>query len=245
MSTGVLNGLPECTAMSPWRPNRVKGWYQLCSGEKWLKRMAGVKLEGSVKLLANGQVVAERDGDILFTNYGISGLAILDISREVSLQLSQHAHCELELDFFPQWSREKLASLLHRYLDRESDKPAVLWMEGFVNHRLAAILLENAKLKDKALKMIDRKAVGRLAYAMKHFRMSIAGSRGYKGAEVSTGGVDTREINPHTMESKIIEGLYFAGEIVDVDGDRGGFNLHFAWVSGMRAAHAMIKDKKG
>jgi predicted flavoprotein YhiN len=82
-----------------------------------------------------------------------------------------------------------------------------------------------------------------LVYALKNLKLPISDTRGFKGAEVAMGGVDTREINAETMASLKVESLYFAGEVVDVDGDRGGFNFHFAWVSGMRAAKAIIAQK--
>jgi predicted flavoprotein YhiN len=86
--------------------------------------------------------------------------------------------------------------------------------------------------------------VGKLVYSIKNLKLSINDTKGFKGAEVATGGVNTIEINPQTMESKLVPNLYFAGEILDVDGDRGGFNFHFAWVSGLRAGNNIKRVKK-
>ncbi|MFA7027369.1 MAG: NAD(P)/FAD-dependent oxidoreductase, partial [Sulfurovum sp.] len=87
----------------------------------------------------------------------------------------------------------------------------------------------------KVEKELNRKEIGKLVYAIKNLKLSISDTKGFKGAEVATGGIDTREVDPLTMESRLVPNLYFAGEILDVDGDRGGFNFHFAWVSGMRS----------
>ena len=81
----------------------------------------------------------------------------------------------------------------------------------------------------------SHKVTSLTCFIFKNLKLSVNDTKGFKGAEVATGGIDTHEINPKTMESKLVSNLYFAGEILDVDGDRGGFNFHFAWVSGLRA----------
>ncbi|MDM5272582.1 NAD(P)/FAD-dependent oxidoreductase [Sulfurovum sp. zt1-1] len=208
---------------------------QLVSDEKWVKHASGVKMAGVAKLYANGECITEKKGDLLFTNYGISGLAILDLSREVSLRLADYEYCELSLDLMPQLNKEKLTNLLLNRIHQESQKPLTLWLQGVINKKLIHIILEQSKCKAKVEKELNRKEIGKLVYAIKNLKLSINDTKGFKGAEVATGGVDTREVDPVTMESKLVPNLYFAGEILDVDGDRGGFNFHFAWVSGMRA----------
>lgn len=216
---------------------------QLCSDDEWVKRCAGVKIAGIAKLYANGQYITEKKGDLLFTSYGISGLAILDISREVSLRLAQFDYCELSLDLMPGLNKEKLTNLLMKRVQQQSEKPIALWLQGILNKKLLFIILEQSKCKALKEQDLNRKEIGKLVYTIKNLKLSISDTRGFKGAEVVAGGVDTAEIDPKTMESKIIPGLYFAGEILDVDGDRGGFNFHFAWISGMRAGKAMAKQK--
>ena len=213
---------------------------QLVSDEKWVKQASGVKVSGRVKLYSNGSFVTERSGDLLFANYGISGLAILDISREVSLQLAEYAWCELHLDLFPQMSKEKLTQFLLHRIHKESHKALSLWLTGVINEKLIPVIVEQSGCKTVKEGSLDRKAIGSLVYAMKNLKLSICDTRGFKGAEVATGGVDTLEVDAETMASRKVKNLYFAGEILDVDGDRGGFNFHFAWVSGMRAAKAIV-----
>ena len=207
---------------------------QLCSEEGWIKICAGVKVAGRAKLYANGEYITEKKGDLLFTNYGISGLAILDLSREASTRLANFDYCELSLDLIPDLSKEKLTNLLLTRVENESTKPIELWLQGVMNKKLIQRVLEESKSKVKVENQLNRKEINKLVHAIKNLRLSINGTKGFKGAEVATGGINTTEVNPQTMESKIVSNLFFAGEILDVDGDRGGFNFHFAWVTGMR-----------
>ena len=210
---------------------------QLCSEERWVRECAGVKVAGIAQLYANGEYITEKKGDLLFTNYGISGLAILDLSREVSTRLANFDYCELNLDLMPELSKEKLTNLLLNRIEEGSLKPLVLWLQGVLNKKLIHIILEQSKCKAKLESELNRKEIGKLVYAIKNLKLSINDTKGFKGAEVATGGINTTEVNPQTMESKLVPNLFFAGEILDVDGDRGGFNFHFAWVSGLRVGN--------
>jgi predicted Rossmann fold flavoprotein len=207
---------------------------QLCSEETWVKACAGVKIAGMAKLYTNGEYITEREGDLLFTNYGISGLAILDLSREVSTRLAAFNYCELSLDLIPELSKEKLTKLLLARIVKESEKPVELWLQGVLHKKLVKVVLEQSRCKSRAESDLNRKEINKLVHCIKNLKLSISDTKGFQGAEVSTGGVDTKEVNPHNMESKIVPNLFFAGEILDVDGDRGGFNFHFAWVCGLR-----------
>ena len=209
---------------------------QLCSEETWVKECAGVKVAGLVQLYVNGEYITEKKGDLLFTNYGISGLAILDLSREVSTRLASYDYCELKLDLMPERSKEKLTNLLLNRIQKESKKPIGLWLQGIINKKLISVILSQSKCRVKIESDLNRKEISKLVYTIKNLKLSINDTKGFQGAEVSTGGIDTTEVNPQTMESKLVQNLFFAGEILDVDGDRGGFNFHFAWVTGMRVA---------
>ncbi len=217
-------------ALIPRHPSLV----QLCSEEPWVKGCAGVKVTGLATLYANGEYITEKKGDLLFTNYGISGLAILDLSREVSTRLANFDYCELNLDLMPELSKEKLTNLLLQRVKQESEKPLALWLQGIINKKLISIILEQSKCKVRTEDALNRKEINKLVHAIKNLKLSVNDTKGFKGAEVATGGIDTSEVNPQTMESKVVDNLFFAGEILDVDGDRGGFNFHWAWVTGMR-----------
>jgi len=217
---------------------RYPSLVQLCSEKTWVKACAGVKVAGIAKLYANGEYIAEKKGDLLFTNYGISGLAILDLSREVSTRLSGFDYCELSLDLMPEFSKEKLTNLLLNRVKEGSEKPLALWLQGVINKKLIAIIVEQSEPKVKVESELNRKEINKLVHTIKNLKLSINDTKGFAGAEVATGGIDTTEVNAQTMESKLVQNLYFAGEILDVDGDRGGFNFHFAWVSGLRVGNS-------
>jgi len=237
---GSNSGYAFATKMGHTLIPRHPSLVQLCSEETWVKTCAGVKVAGLAKLYTNGEYITEKKGDLLFTKYGISGLAILDISREISTRLANFDYCELSLDLMPGLSKEKLTTLLLSRIQNESKKPIGLWLQGVVHKKLIQSILEQSKSKMTLESQLNRKEVNKLVHSIKNLKLSIHDTKGFEGAEVATGGVDTKEIDPETMESKVIPNLYFAGEILDVDGDRGGFNFHFAWVSGMRAGKAHI-----
>ncbi len=236
---GSSAGYAFATRMGHTLVPRHPSLVQLMSEERWVKQCAGVKLPGIATLFTNGVQTVQKEGDLLFTPYGISGLAILDLSREVSLHLAQFDYCELSLDLIPRFTKEQLTNLLLGRVDTKSHKPLPLWLQGVLHKKLIPHILDVSKCKAKTEKELNRKEIGKLVYTLKHLKLSISDTKGFEHAEVATGGVDTSEVNPETMMSKIVKNLYFAGEILDVDGDRGGFNFHFAWVSAMRAAKTL------
>jgi predicted Rossmann fold flavoprotein len=237
---GSNSGYAFATKMGHTLIPRHPSLVQLCSEENWVKSCAGVKIAGIAQLYANGEYITEKKGDLLFTNYGISGLAILDLSREVSIHLGNYDYCELNLDLIPELSKEKLSNLLLNRIQKESEKPLSLWLQGVINKKLIPIIVAQSKCKAKIESDLNRKEINKLVHAIKNLKLSINDTKGFAGAEVATGGINTTEVNPKTMESKLVPNLFFAGEILDVDGDRGGFNFHFAWVTGMRVA--LISD---
>ena len=214
---------------------------QLTSPMNNLKRLAGVKVDSKVTFRPKNRKVIHIQGDVLFTSYGISGLAILDISRAVIEEVIHTPIVTLEIDLIPKMSYEQLLSLLKKSLYKKSSKPLTLWLQGFINKKLILPILEPLQLKNSTVGSLSSniKKLDEIVEQIKCFKVKVDGSRGYKGAEVATGGVDTKEIDPKTMESKKHKGLFFTGEVLDVDGDRGGFNLHFAWVSGIRAGESI------
>jgi hypothetical protein len=231
---GSNSGYAFATKMGHSLIPRYPSLVQLCSEETWVKTCAGVKVPGIATLYANGEYISEKKGDLLFTNYGISGLAILDLSREVSTRLATFDYCELSLDLMPALSKEKLTNLLLGRIQKESEKPIGLWLQGVINKKLIPIIIEQSRCKVSVEEQLNRKEINKLVHTIKNLKLSISDTKGFKGAEVATGGIDTTEVNPDTLESKIVPNLFLAGEILDVDGDRGGFNFHFAWVCGLR-----------
>jgi len=230
---GSFSGLEMAQSLGHTLIPSYPSLVQLCSDEPWVKEAMGVKCEALVKLYANSEYITQKQGDILFTNYGISGLAILDISRAVSIELANYSYCSLSIDLLPHLSKEQLIQLLLRH-HSDATRPLALWLQGVLNKKLIPIILLQSKTKATVVEELNRKEITKIVYVIKNMKLSISKTKGFENAEVAIGGVDTSEVNAKTMESKIIKNLYFAGEILDVDGNRGGFNFHFAWVSALR-----------
>ncbi len=211
---------------------------QLKSDFQYLKKLSGVKHFSKVTLISNNQKLQEIKGDVLFTDYGLSGLAILDISRDVISRMEQFEYIELSIDLFPDISSEKLKGMFQNsFKNSKNDLPTAL--SGFINKKLAQVILDITKLdKNKFASQLNTKELNRLIYQLKNLRLSIDGNRGFEYAEVTSGGVSLDELN-ESLESKLVKELYFCGEVLDVDGDRGGFNFQWAWSSGAVVGKAL------
>ena len=236
---GVLDGVNFAKSFGHKIVKDFPTLVQLTSSRKDLKQIAGVKVESRVTLKGKSSKTIHKYGDVLFTSYGISGLAILDISRAVMKELIHTPKVTLTIDLMPKISEAQLLSLMKKSLRKKSEKPVPLWLQGFIHKKLISVVLKPLKLEDLVESKIKIEHLEKIVKAIKEFEFVVNGSRGYKGAEVATGGVDVKEVNPKTMESKKQKGLYFTGEVLDVDGDRGGFNLYFAWVCGLRAGKSV------
>ncbi len=206
----------------------------LHSAEQWIKRCSGLKIRGRAKLYANGAYITERTGDLLFTDYGISGLAVLDISSAVSVRLADNDTCELRLDVMPDRTQKALVNLMLECSKPTSSKPLALWLQGILHKKLIPVIIKHSGTQAQTEADLNRKEINRLVHTIKNLKLRITDTRGFRYAEAAMGGVDTTEVNPHTLESKRVPHLFFGGEVLDVDGDRGGFNFHFAWTCGLR-----------
>ncbi len=209
---------------------------QLTSNDEVFTKASGVKLEAQIEIFVEKQSKMRLHGDLLFTSYGLSGAAILDVSRIASRATMRNQEVFIMIDLLPDFSQQALKALLQKQLPLKL--PLYLWLNGIIPKKLIEPLMIVAKLD--ANKALNNKTLNTLAYTLKNLKVSISGTRGAKGAEIMAGGISTEEIDPKTMQSKLVKGLYFAGEVVDIDGDCGGYNLHWAWASGMLAGKSML-----
>lgn len=214
---------------------------QLVCHEKELKDLSGVKVVGNIDIYTDGQKRKSAFGDILFTNYGISGSAVLDVSRVASVSLQTNQKVFVVLDLLPNFTKEGLEKLLQKRLKIAYEKSLSLWLEGLINKKLAPFIITRSELPKHISKasQLGIKEIKKLVHTLKNIKLSVIDTKGFASAEVCAGGVDVSDINPNTFESKIVKNLYFGGEVLDVDGDCGGYNLHFAWASGFVAANAV------
>ncbi|MCF6173894.1 MAG: NAD(P)/FAD-dependent oxidoreductase [Campylobacteraceae bacterium] len=201
------------------------------------KSISGVKLQGRIEVYEDKNHASFGSGDILFTNYGISGSAILDVSRVVNKTLQNSTEVNVKLDLLSEYSKEQLKNELLKRAKKSNGKSVSLWLNGFINSKLATFLSKDLRVQNAD--DLKTKDIINLVYKLKNFKVTVTGSRGFKSAEVTAGGVKTDEINPNTMESKLQKNLYFSGEVLDIDADCGGYNLHWAWASGYSAGIAL------
>ena len=196
-------------------------------------KLQGVKKECNVSLFVNNNLEQEIFGDVLFTSYGVSGFAILDISQLAVLNLSSYQDVKIAINFFPKINKNDLADQIQSLLKTVPNQRVVDILTGMVSNKIAPVLLEICKINlDIKASEINAKQIKAIAYQLNSWKMKIIDTQGFGHAEASGGGVRTIEVDNRTYESKLCKGLYFAGEVLDIVGNRGGFNLHFAWASG-------------
>lgn len=194
--------------------------------DPWCHFLQGQKIQAVAAV--HGKTGRRARGELLFTKYGLSGTAILDISEEISIAFHRHGakSVAISIDAVPFLEKGDLHRELSRRLERGFRREDLL--TGLLPHKFSIVLGE----------ILQRGDVGEIVESVKNKRFAITGTRGWNEAEFTAGGVDTREIKPETLESRRQKGLYVAGEILDVQGPRGGYNLAWAWASGFLAGMA-------
>ena len=205
-------------------------------------KLQGVKKECNVSLYVNGNLEQEIFGDVLFTSYGVSGFAILDISQLAVLNLSQYQDVKIAINFFPKINRNDLGDQIQTLFKTIPSQKAVDIITGMVSNKIAPVLLDICKINiDTKAADINAKQIKALAYQLNQWKLKITDTQGFGHAEASGGGVRTAEVDNKTYESKLVKNLYFAGEVLDIVGNRGGFNLQFAWASGYLVGKSLGK----
>lgn len=213
---------------------------QLKLAAKFLKQVKGIKFEGNAEIIVNNRPVAGAQGEILFAEYGISGPPILSLSRKAGEYMQKKQKVHLKLSLINYLSEQKLEEYLVRRFQTRPEKPLAFSFVGFINKRLALVVLREAGIADanKPAGQVTAGELNNIIKILKDWRFEITGTTSWPNAQVSAGGVDVADVNAQTLESKIVPGLYFAGEVLDIDGDCGGFNLQWAWSSGYVAGES-------
>lgn len=220
----------------------VPGIVQLKLDSPYLAELSGVKFEGWGHILVNGEVIRSEYGEVLFTNYGASGPPILQLSRKAAYQLGQGERVILSLDMMPDRTEEEVVDFLDTHWGMFGHRTVANSLIGIVNKKLIPVLLKEAGMdEDQNLLCQDMSWKTRKALCglMKRWNFIVTDTNGFPNAQTTAGGIDTRDLQEGTLESKLVPGLYFAGEVMDVDGDCGGYNLQWAWSSGYTAATAL------
>ena len=219
----------------------------LYAKQSFFKQIAGIRIEGEAKLYIEQKKIASERGELQLTDYGVSGIPIFQLSRFATKALKHGKKVQLSIDFLPSKTDDETFALLEKRFHRmEQKKTMAECLVGLFPKKLAEVLLKEANIAlGDSPKKLEQKKIEALAEVIKYLRVDIIGSKSFEQAQVCAGGVDTREINSKTMESKLVLGLYFAGELVDIDGMCGGYNLQWAWssgyVAGIHAAREALK----
>ncbi len=205
---------------------------------KIVHRLQGIKWDCSVSVVDNGKVTASSEGELLFTAYGISGPASLDISRAVNEGVIRNRDPLVVIDLYPSYTEHDLEHLLES-LWSDTSKKVSFSLIGIMKTPMPEIIPRIAGIDpDRKVRDLSRDDKMKLARTMKALTLAPGKPRGFNEAVVAAGGVDVDEVNPSTMESRIVPGLFITGELLDVDGDSGGYNLQFAWSTGAVAGMA-------
>lgn len=210
----------------------------LQSGLAFFRKVAGIRAEISTKVYIDNEEAACESGELQLTDYGVSGICIFQVSRFVSQALWEGKAVRLLLDFLPGFSEDEALTLLMTRAKRvfSGQKTMAQSLIGLFPEKLGRALLEEAGLDPQApCASLTTAQAGRLLAAIRQFCVPIEAARSFEQAQATAGGVDTGEVDANTMESTFLEGLYFAGEMLDIDGMCGGFNLQWAWSSGALA----------
>jgi predicted Rossmann fold flavoprotein len=240
MACGARAGVTLCADIPSVRPTPIAG--PLRTESDPLKGLDGIRARCLIRLLDAGVLVAQEAGEILFRRYGVSGIAVFNLSRfAVSGQ-------ELSVDFFPEYAEPELRSLLlarwrGRLCDRSRGHSSVSageFLDGLLHTRLAQAILRRVGVN--ATEGAEEPLLDDLAGVMKDYRLVITGGPDIAQAQVTRGGFALGGFDPMTLQSLVWPRLFAAGECLDVDGPCGGFNLHWAWASGLVAGQQAGKS---
>lgn len=206
---------------------------QLKCHEGIQKQAAGVRCGARIQLLVKDELVAEEEGELQITNYGLSGIVVMQISRFAVKALDMRKEVMAVIDFFPEMEENELYTKLLLMMKKFPQKTVEEILFGFMNGKLAIALLKEMGIKKdfKASKCDESYVRGMIEY-LKSYTIQVTGSNTFAEAQVCQGGVATEEVDSATMETKKVNGLYIVGELLDIDGTCGGYNLQFAWSTG-------------
>ena len=216
---------------------------QVRTATEFVRSVKGIRVDAALTLRLDGRVAAQSCGEVLFTDYGLSGPAVMFISRPVAdWERQKRGEMTAHLDLLPDWDGDRL---LVRICQRREMKGRTLedLLTGLLHKRVGQTVLRVAEvlpLTREANSLTDEECAC-IAQVIKNWKLPVTGTQGFGGAQVTAGGIAATEIDPSTFEIKRLPGVYAAGEVLDVDGDCGGYNLQFAWSSAYVAAQTMTK----
>ena len=213
---------------------------QIETNNKFSKEVKGVRIKGKITLKHRNKDIVSDIGEIMFTDYGLSGIPVMQISHFVHKFLDKSEKIFASVDFFPEIIKDDLENILYKRKKDLKDRKIKDFLKGLIHSKLINMVLIKSGIKNHnspSFKLTD-KDIKSLSKNLKDLSFFITKTKSWKNSQVTFGGIKTEEINGKTMESKIIKNLFFAGEIIDISGDCGGYNLQWAWSSGYIAGRS-------
>jgi flavoprotein family protein len=212
---------------------------QLKTEKYQVKGLQGIKTDVAVTAYGDNKKICTYDGELLFTDYGISGNVVFNISFVMPL----YKNVEFEIDFVEKFDYNELYEMLKERKKIMSHLTMENYFNGMINKKLGQFLSKVSGIEklSKPVKDLNDSEIRKLCTVLKKYRIKILDTTGFKNAQVTAGGVSLDEVNTETLESKIVKGLYFSGEVLDIYGECGGFNLQWAWASGHIAGENSAK----
>lgn len=223
---------------------------QLRCKENFYKAIAGVRVNGSVAIYVDEELMAKDTGEIQLTNYGISGIPVFQVSRYAAIGLYHKKKVTALLNFMPGFTQDQFHSFLTGRIATRPGKTVEEFLIGMFHKKLCDLFIKLSFIdKNKQIKDCTNEEIYKLEKLIQQFEVEIKETNSFEQAQVCAGGINTEEVDGETLESLIVPGLYFAGEILDVDGICGGYNLQWAWSSGYvagisAAANCNAKGRK-
>lgn len=211
------------------------------TGETWVFKLQGLSLKNvELKLLSNGKAVFTETGEMLFTHFGISGPLVLSASSFFAEETKKNRNLLVTMDLKPGLSEDQLDKRILRDFEKYTNKQFKNSLEDLLPGKLIPVMVDLSEINpNKPVNEVTREERKRLVYLIKNLQITPIGTRPINEAIITKGGVNVKEINASTMESKLISNLYFAGEVLDVDAMTGGFNLQIAWSTGYLAGECL------
>ena len=211
----------------------VPALVQLNANSKYLKDWDGVRSDVYLELFEDGEYLTKEEGEIQFTNYGISGICSFNLSHFISRGLEENKKYVVKINFVP-FIKTLISPWLYDYANKNKEKDIFELLEGFLNKKLIPIILKESNISStKKYYELTKEEKIKLINNLRHFKVEITSTKGFDSSQVCNGGVSLNEININTMESKIVKDLYIIGELLDINGNCGGYNLTECWISGI------------
>lgn len=231
---GVKDGYELLCSLGHSRTALMPALVQVTTDPEYPRALKGIRADAEIELFSEDRHICSAKGELQFTEKGISGPVTFDISRAVASLGDKKG--TVHIDFLADYPQNEVLSMLRSKASAYGTLPCEELFTGLVHNRLGKMLLKYSGLRGgKTMSELTEEELADTAGAAKDFRLRIKGTEGFDNAQVTAGGIRTSEFDPRTLESRMVPGLFACGEVLDIDGDCGGYNLQWAWASGRLA----------